>query len=46
VFSLDLVSFSFRQFILNWWPLLVVLAGLILGLVSLGTKFNAGEIKK
>ncbi|MDR0997584.1 MAG: hypothetical protein LBL70_00830 [Treponema sp.] len=46
VFSLDLVSFSFRQFMLNWWPLLVVLAGLILVLVSLGTKFNAGEIKK
>jgi hypothetical protein len=46
VFSLDLVSFSFRQFMLNWWPLLVVLAGLILVLVSLGTKFNAGEMKK
>jgi hypothetical protein len=46
VFSLDLVSFSFRQFMLNWWPLLVILAGLILVLVSLGTKFNAGEMKK
>jgi hypothetical protein len=46
VFSLDLVSFSFRQFILNWWPLLVVLAGLILVLVSLGTKYNAGEVKR
>ncbi|GHV55638.1 hypothetical protein AGMMS49579_18990 [Spirochaetia bacterium] len=46
VFSLDLVSFSFRQFILNWWPLLVVLAGLILVLVSLGTKYNAGELRR
>jgi hypothetical protein len=46
IFSLDLVSFSFRQFMLNWWPLLVVLAGLILILVSLGTKFNAWEMKK
>jgi hypothetical protein len=46
VFSLDLVSFSFRQFMLTWWPLLVVLAGLIFVLVSLGTKINAGEMKK
>jgi hypothetical protein len=46
VFSLDLVSFSFRQFILNWWPLLVVLAGLILVLLSLGTKYNPGETKR
>ena len=38
VFALDLVSFSFAQFIKNWWPLLIVLAGLILVLVSLGTK--------
>ncbi|GHV42339.1 hypothetical protein AGMMS50268_15340 [Spirochaetia bacterium] len=46
IFSLGLVSFSFKQFILNWWPLLVVLAGLILVLVSLGTKYNAGDIKR
>jgi hypothetical protein len=46
VFSLDLVSFSFRQFMLNWWPLLVVLAGLVLVLVSLGTKINAGDLKR
>jgi hypothetical protein len=38
IFSLDMVSFSFKQFILNWWPLLIVIAGLILVLVSLGTK--------
>jgi hypothetical protein len=46
VFSLELVSFSFKQFILDWWPLLIVLAGLVLVLVSLGTKYNAGEIKR
>jgi cytochrome c biogenesis protein CcdA len=38
IFSLDIVSFSFKQFILNWWPLLIVMAGLILVLISLGTK--------
>jgi hypothetical protein len=42
VFSLHLVSFSFKQFILNWWPLLVVLAGLILVLIALGTKSGSG----
>jgi hypothetical protein len=46
IFSLDLVAFSFRQFMLNWWPLLIVLAGLVLVLVSLGTKFNAGDLKR
>jgi hypothetical protein len=38
IFSLDIVSFSFKQFILNWWPLLIVMAGLILVLISLGTR--------
>jgi hypothetical protein len=46
IFSLDLVAFSFRQFILDWWPLLIVLAGLILMLVSFGTKSNAGDPKR
>ena len=45
IFSLDVVSFSFKQFILQWWPLVVALAGLILVLVSLGTK-NKTEDKK
>jgi hypothetical protein len=45
VFSLDLVSFSLVQFVGTWWPLLVVLAGLALMLVSLGTK-NTGEPKR
>jgi hypothetical protein len=46
VFSLDLVTFSFRQFMLNWWPLLVILGGLVLVLVSLGAKSNAGDPKR
>jgi hypothetical protein len=45
VFSLELVSFSLAQFVENWWPLLVVLAGLILVLVSLSTK-QAGDSKR
>lgn len=35
VFSLDMVPFSFRQFIYTWWPLLFVLGGLTLVLISL-----------
>ncbi|MDR1024807.1 MAG: hypothetical protein LBL56_03705 [Treponema sp.] len=46
IFSLDLVAFSFRQFMLNWWPLLIVLAGFVLVLVSLGAKSNAGDPKR
>ena len=42
VFSLKIVSFSFKQFILSWWPLLIALAGLLLVLLSLGTKNNRG----
>ncbi|MDR1128893.1 MAG: hypothetical protein LBL20_06235 [Treponema sp.] len=38
IFSLDMVTFSFKQFILNWWPLLIAIAGILLVLVSLGTK--------
>jgi hypothetical protein len=45
IFSLDLVSFSLAQFVRNWWPLLVVLAGLLLMLVSLSTK-NTGDVKR
>jgi len=38
IFALDIVSFSLAQFVRNWWPLLLVSAGLTLVLVSLGTK--------
>jgi hypothetical protein len=37
-FSLDLAPWSFKQFMLDWWPLLVALAGFILVLGSLVPK--------
>jgi hypothetical protein len=40
VFSLEMVPFSFMQFILNWWPLLFVLAGILLVLLSLGSRHS------
>ncbi|MDR1286895.1 MAG: hypothetical protein LBK08_04725 [Treponema sp.] len=46
VFSLELVDFSFAQFMLNWWPLLLVLAGFTLVLISLGTKNNSGDSRR
>jgi hypothetical protein len=45
IFSFNMVPFSFKQFILNWWPLIVVLAGLVLVLISLGTKSKAEDMK-
>ena len=45
VFSLDLVAFSLAQFVRDWWPLLIALWGLILILVSLGTR-NAGDVRR
>jgi hypothetical protein len=46
VFSFDMVPFSFTQFILRWWPLLVVLAGLLLVILAVGTKtFNTDTSK-
>lgn len=44
IFSLKLVPFSLSQFIKDWWPFLIVLCGLILMFVSLGTK-KTGEIQ-
>ncbi|MDR2245295.1 MAG: DUF5668 domain-containing protein [Treponema sp.] len=45
IFSLDVVSFSFKQFMLDRWPLLLVLAGLILVLISLGTKGKSEDTR-
>jgi hypothetical protein len=45
VFSFRVVPFSFKQFMINWWPLLVVLMGLVLVLLALGTKHN-GEASR
>jgi len=42
VFSLDMVDFSFSQFIIEWWPLLVALAGLVLILAALSSKITGG----
>ncbi|AEF82940.1 LiaI-LiaF-like domain-containing protein [Leadbettera azotonutricia] len=42
-FSFDIVGFSFKQFILNWWPLLIAFAGLLLVLISLGARNSAGD---
>jgi hypothetical protein len=46
IFSFDVVPFSFKQFMLDWWPLLVVSAGLVLVLVALGTRSNTEEEPK
>jgi hypothetical protein len=43
VFSFNMVPFSFSHFIRKWWSLLFVLCGLILILISLGTKSNSGQ---
>lgn len=42
IFSFNVVPFSFAQFIRQWWPLLAILGGLILGLIVLGMK-NHGK---
>ena len=46
IFALDIVPFSFAQFVKNWWPLLIVLAGLILVLASLSTRRTGGSSKR
>ncbi|MDR2398267.1 MAG: hypothetical protein LBD74_05845 [Spirochaetaceae bacterium] len=38
IFSFNIVPFSFSQFMIRWWPLLAALTGLLLVLISLGTK--------
>jgi hypothetical protein len=45
VFSFRVVPFSFKHFVIDWWPLLVVLMGLILVLLALGTKNNEETTK-
>jgi hypothetical protein len=45
LFSLDVVRFPFKRFILEWWPLILFLSGLILVFISLGTKNKPEEIK-
>jgi hypothetical protein len=43
IFSFDIVTFSFKQFMLNWGPFLLGLAGLLLILIFLGAKNNTGD---
>jgi hypothetical protein len=42
-FSFELVSFSFKRFMIDWWPLFMVLAGLVLVLLSLGNRKKNGD---
>ena len=46
IFSLGIAPFSLAQFVINWWPLLIVLTGLILILISLSTKHSAEDKDK
>jgi hypothetical protein len=43
LFSLKMVPFSFSRFMINWWPLLIVLAGLMLVLIALSSNNKPGE---
>ncbi|MDR2630147.1 MAG: DUF5668 domain-containing protein [Spirochaetaceae bacterium] len=45
IFSFDVVQFTFKKFILQWWPLILILAGVMLVLVSLGTKSKPEDAK-
>jgi hypothetical protein len=45
VFSFDVVQFTFKKFILQWWHIILILAGIILVLVSLGTKGKLEDVK-
>ena len=42
-FSFNIVTFSFRQFIVSWWPLLIIIVGLFMAVFSLGSRSNLGE---
>ena len=37
-FAFKVLPFSFKGFILTWWPLLLLLAGIVLTLVSVGSR--------
>jgi hypothetical protein len=38
VFSFRIVSFNFRRFVLDWWPLFLVLTGIVFVLLALNNK--------
>jgi steroid 5-alpha reductase family enzyme len=43
IFSFKVAPFSFKRFIITWWPLVMVVAGIILVLLSLGSKEKTGN---
>ena len=45
IFSFKVAPFSFKRFIIDWWPLLLVVAGIILVLLSLSSKGKTGGDK-
>ncbi|MDR0643454.1 MAG: DUF5668 domain-containing protein [Treponema sp.] len=38
IFSFRIVSFNFRRFVLDWWPVFFVLMGIVLVLLALSSK--------
>ncbi|MDR2182356.1 MAG: hypothetical protein LBN92_06745 [Treponema sp.] len=45
-FSFKALPFSFRRFMVNWWPLLVALAGIILVLLSISSGPRDGDRRR
>jgi hypothetical protein len=48
IFSFRIVSFNFRRFVLDWWPLFLVMAGILLVLLAIsnrGVERKGGESK-
>ena len=42
-FSFKVAPFSFKRFIITWWPLVLVITGIVLVLVSLGSRGKTGN---
>ncbi len=43
IFSFDVVPFSFKSFFLDWWPVLLLLVGFLLFLISLNPRDRSKE---
>ena len=43
IFSFKVAPFSFKRFIITWWPLLLVVTGIILVLLSLSSRGKSGN---
>ena len=46
LFSLKITSFSFRQFVLDWCPVIVVMSGIMLILFSISNSKDSGNKKR